>query len=93
MITGTLQVARSSSMAGHGSHGPIWLFFVIGGIILIFAIATVINPKLQWQMSRWQFKNPEAREPSAKGLIAIRVISIFISLVAIAILIVGATKA
>lgn len=90
----TLDVlAVPASTAGKvGTHGPVWLFFVFAVVFMIFGIAMIINPKLQWQMSRWQFKNPQATEPSAQGLVAIRVFAIFFTLIAIALLIFGITK-
>ncbi|MDQ2839162.1 MAG: hypothetical protein M3Y77_11870 [Actinomycetota bacterium] len=82
-------LAIASTNGAGKTHGPVWLFYVFAVIFLIFGIALIINPKLQWKMSRWQFKNPAASEPSAKGLVMIRVGASVFVVIAVVILIVG----
>lgn len=43
------------------------------GLVILFGLVMITKPELQWKMSRRAYKNPAAREPSAKGLIAIGV--------------------
>lgn len=82
-----------ASTNGDGkAHGPIWLFYGFASVFLIFGIALIINPKLQWKMSRWQFKNPQASEPSAKGLVMIRGTACIFVIIAVVMLIVVINK-
>ncbi|GAA3664193.1 hypothetical protein GCM10022224_030250 [Nonomuraea antimicrobica] len=49
-------------------------------IALIIAVAyflpTAINPRIYWKLIRWQYKNPEANEPSATAFTVQRTIAI-----------------
>ena len=72
-----------------GQHSGGWLFVVISAVILVFALTTAINPRLQWKMSRWQFKNRQALEPSAAGLVMARVISVIVAIVAVVFIVIG----
>ena len=85
--TSLFTIASTSSSGGH--HGPGWLFVLISVLILAFAITLVINPKLQWKMNRWQFKNPAATEPSSAGLVGIRISSAVVAVVAVVFLVIG----
>lgn len=61
-------------------------------VIFAFALTLVINPKLQWRMNRWQFKNPKAMEPSRAGLIGVRVSSGVVAVVAVVFIVIGISK-
>lgn len=78
------------SMAGpaHGSAGS-WFFVVIALFITGAAITLAINPKLQWKMNRWQFKNPQALEPSNAALVMTRIVACVISVVAVVFVVIG----
>lgn len=52
----------------------------------------MVKPKLQWKMSRWQYKNPAAMEPSAKGLVMIRVSGAFFAIIGAVLVFVALTK-
>ncbi len=72
--------------------GGSWVFILVAACIFCIAIALVINPKLQWRMNRWQFKNPQAMEPSKAGLIGIRVGAAVAAVVAVVFVVIGTTR-
>ena len=79
--------------AGHsgGSSNPV-AFYVIGSVIVVLGIVFFAKPEWQWKSTRWQFKNPDAMEPSAKGLAARRVSAGIVAVVGIVMLVVAATR-
>lgn len=78
--------------SGGGSQGAPWLFFIVGPLAIIAGIAFMVKPKLQWKMNRWQYKNPAAMEPSAKGLVMIRVSGAFFAIIGAVLVFVAVTK-
>ena len=75
-----------------GQHSGGWLFVVIAAVILVFALTMAVNPRLQWKMSRWQFRNQQALEPSTAGLVMTRVISVVVAIVAVVFIVIGARR-
>lgn len=62
--------------------GALWI--VIGGV-------QVARPDLSWRMRRWQYRNPDAVQPSVRALQVTRVVSavavvVGVVLVAVAVL-------
>lgn len=80
-----------ASSSTHQSSNP-WLFLLISVVIFAFALSMVINPKLTWKMNRWQFKNPQAMEPSKAGVIWIRISSGVVAAVAVVFIVIGIGK-
>lgn len=69
--------------------GGSWLFVVFAVLIGGLAVAMAINPKLQWKMNRWQYKNAAAMEPSRAGLLMTRATSSVVAVVAVVFLVIG----
>ena len=57
---------NTTSTGGGGSGGitAAIVFFVIGGIL---ALVMIISPQTLWRATRWQYRNPDAMEPSDAG--------------------------
>ncbi|MEV2273295.1 hypothetical protein [Nonomuraea africana] len=51
-------------------------YIVLLLILLIVLLPFAINPRLGWQLSRWQYANPEANEPSEASFTYTRVVVI-----------------
>lgn len=59
--------------------------YVIIAFVLIVSLIQIINPRILWKASRWQFKNPEANEPSKAGFMVQRVVGVIVFIAAIGI--------
>ena len=87
-----------NTSGGGISHGSLvaWAI-VLGGFIILVGLAMVAKPDLGWKMRRWQYRNPEAWEPSDAGLAMARlggVITIISGIVLMVVMInVGTKKA
>lgn len=66
---------------------------IIFGIALVL-IGTLhaVKPDLTWRMSRWQYRNRGALEPSGAGLVAIRIGGAIALVVGIVVLIIAFAK-
>lgn len=59
----------------HGTSGTgHWGFAIVGALWIVFGGVQAVRPDLSWRMRRWQYRNPEAVQPSARGLQVARII-------------------
>ncbi len=75
--------------SGSGGGGNKVVFAVIAVVVIAGGILQAVRPDVGWKMSRWQFKNKDALEPSNAGLTAARVVGAVVAVVGIVILVVG----
>ena len=74
------------------SSGPNWGLAAFGLLFVAISAMNAINPKLQWQMSKWTRKNPSASEPSEFGLRMNRIVNSVLVLIGIGIIIFALTR-
>lgn len=60
-------------------------FVIVGG-------ASAANPRLLWRATRWQYKNPDANEPSNKAYIVQRVAGALFAVLGLVLIVVAITK-
>ncbi|MGN6607159.1 MAG: DUF6199 family natural product biosynthesis protein [Jatrophihabitans sp.] len=87
------EVVRAVPVPAHGSsggHGTTWAW-VAGPVFIVVGLLFVARPQLQWQWNRWQYKHPDAMEPSAAGLRLVRGIAVVFVIVGVVLLVVAAT--
>lgn len=82
-------VAPAPPPSGHSGHAP-WFFYLVVGLIILIALAQIARPDLAWRMNRWQYKNKQALEPSAAGLLAARLTGVAVVIVGIVMIVVVA---
>jgi uncharacterized membrane protein YidH (DUF202 family) len=75
-------------LAASSAHGHSWLW-VFGIVLIAIGSLHAVNPAISWRMSRWQYRDKQALEPSAAGLLAIRVSGVISVAIGVALLIVG----
>jgi uncharacterized membrane protein YidH (DUF202 family) len=85
--TSTLLSVSSSS---NGHDGPVGLL-IFGIVLVAIGLFHSIKPDLGWRMSRWQYRNRRALEPSAAALVVTRVIGVIAVVVGVVLIIVAAT--
>lgn len=74
-----------------GSHSAIG-FLVVGIAFVLIGGLQVIKPDLNYRLTRWQYKNKQALEPSRAALIAARATGALIVVVGIVLLVLAATR-
>ena len=80
----------STNSSGHSSSG--WGFVVVGVFALLLGLLHAAKPDATWRMSRWQYKNKAAMEPSAAGLTAVRIGGFIAVVFGIVLIVIGITK-
>ena len=84
-------LAAPVTSSGHGHASGV--FQIIFGIVFgLIGLLHAINPRLFWRMSRWQFKNPEANEPSAAAFTLQRVLGVVFFGIGIALVVWGISR-
>jgi hypothetical protein len=61
-------------------------------VLMAIGLLHVARPELSWQMSRWQYRNRQALEPSAAGLMAIRIGGGIAAIAGVVVLIIGISR-
>lgn len=84
-----LAVPASTSGSGHSKP---WALILVGVFFVLVGLSQTVYPRLGYRMNRWQYKNPGALEPSAAGLILIRVVGAVFAVIGIVLIVIGATK-
>lgn len=78
--------------ASGGSSGPPWILWIVAPLFVVIGALLAVKPELQWKLNRWQYKNPDALAPSAKGLLATRVTGVAMVVIAVVVLVVALTR-
>ena len=89
-LAAVLAYAPSSGHSG-GSKSPV-ILLIVGLVFIAIGGLQGANPRLLWRLGKWQYKNPEANEPSDKGFLAWRIGGIVVAIVGIVLVILAITK-
>lgn len=88
----TATVLAIASAGGNGrSHSGLYPL-IIGIVFVATGVLNAVDPRLQWRMRSWQYKNKEALEPSDTALTVGRVVGVIAVGVGIVLIVVGITK-
>ncbi|MEJ7651012.1 MAG: DUF6199 family natural product biosynthesis protein [Nakamurella sp.] len=87
MIEALVRAADAAS-----ASGPNWGTAAFGLLCVAISGTNAINPKMQWQMSKWTRKNPAASEPSEYGLRRTRIVNSVLVVVGVGIVIFALTR-
>ena len=82
--------STSTNSSGHSSSG--WGFILVGVLALLIGLLHAAKPDATWRMSRWQYKNKAAMEPSAAGLTGIRIGGFVAVVFGIVLIVIGIAK-
>ncbi len=74
-----------------GSHSAVG-FLIVGIAFVVIGGLQVFKPDLSYRLSRWQYKNKDALQPSNAALIAARVAGAVAVVVGIVLFVIAATK-
>lgn len=69
-IASAVTVLARGTVTGGMSHTVRW---VVAVIFLVVGLLNLVKPDVGWRMSRWQYRNSQALQPSAAGLVMARV--------------------
>jgi uncharacterized membrane protein HdeD (DUF308 family) len=88
-----LELTHSYAVATQ-SHtgGGTWFLLAWSLIAIVIGSANAVNPQLAYRVNRWQYKNKQAFEPSAAGLMFARAIGGLFVVIGIVCLVVAVTK-
>ncbi|MGI8761902.1 MAG: DUF6199 family natural product biosynthesis protein [Jatrophihabitantaceae bacterium] len=85
------QLSAPATASSGGSHSPI-ARLVIGVLFVVVGVAQAAKPDLAWRMSRWQFKNRDALQPSNAGLVVARVAGTIVTVVGVVLIVFALRK-
>jgi hypothetical protein len=88
----TVLAATTPATTGSSGQSKPWVLIVFGVIIALFGLVQATNPHLIWRMNRWQYKNPDANEPSGSAFKVMRVVGAIAFVVGIVVIVIGITK-
>jgi uncharacterized membrane protein YidH (DUF202 family) len=83
-----MNILAATDSSHHSSVG----LLVVGIAFILIGGLQAVNPSISWRASRWQYKNKQALEPSAAGLLAVRIGGLIALVVGIVLIVVGATR-
>jgi uncharacterized membrane protein YidH (DUF202 family) len=79
-------IAAGSNSNGHTNH---WVLALIGVFFVLIGGMNALKPQTAWRANRWQYKNKDALEPSAAGLMMSRVVGAVFVVIGIVMIISG----
>ena len=88
----TLAATSAVGSGGHGGSKSGVPTLVIGILFVVLGSINATNPRLQWRMRSWQFKNKQAQEPSDAALKVARVTGALFAIIGVVLIVVGITK-
>ncbi len=65
-------LARGGAPTSSGTQSHI-VDFIAAALFLAAGLLNLVKPDVGWRMSRWQYRNQQALQPSAAGLVVARV--------------------
>lgn len=68
-------VVYEASQPGTTS-APAALQYVIAAVLIAAGLLNIVKPDVGWRMSKWQFRNQEAMQPSPAALTYARVLGV-----------------
>ena len=89
MILAMLAVVGPHGNSGHNSNTGLIIF---GVALIVIGGLHALKPDLTWRMSRWQYRDKNAMQPSNAALIGLRITGTLAAVAGVVLLIIGASR-
>ncbi len=90
-IGSTVTLLARGATGGHGTPRPHVVSFIGAAIFILFGLLNVVKPDVSWRLSKWQYRNPDALQPSARGLVMARITGAVAVIIGVVFVVVAAT--
>lgn len=91
-LTAVVLAAPAGGGGAHGGSKSGVFPLIIGILFIVVGLVNATNPRLQWRMRSWQYKNKEAQEPSDLALKVSRFAGALFAIIGVVLVVVGITK-
>lgn len=84
--------AAAAATSGSHSGGGAWFLLAWSIFAVVIGTTNVLHPQFAYRMNRWQYKNKQAFEPSAAGLVVARLVGALFVVIGIVCFVIAVTK-